>query len=118
MTKFTCLALKKPYVYMSKVNCRVLSSVYEGLPNVLIEALICGCSVVSTDCPSGPQEILNGGKYGHLVLVSDVNGLAESIEKVIRGDERRPPREWVEQFEVDHITNQYLKVFLKVYENR
>ena len=56
-----------PYAFMSKASMLVLSSIYEGLPNVLIEALACGCPIVSTDCPSGPSEILEKGKYGTLV---------------------------------------------------
>jgi glycosyltransferase involved in cell wall biosynthesis len=46
----------------------------------MIEAMGCGCPVVSTDCPSGPQEILQGGRYGTLVQVGDHQAMAEAIE--------------------------------------
>ncbi|KAA9395875.1 glycosyltransferase [Haloarcula sp. CBA1130] len=68
-----------PYRYMSKADTFLLSSRYEGLPTVLIECLSVGCPVVSTDCPSGPREILSDGEYGTLVPVGDVDGLANAV---------------------------------------
>lgn len=68
-----------PYALMSKAAVFVLSSVHEGLPTVLIEAMAVGTPVVSTDCPSGSREILDGGKYGGLVPVGDVEALAQAI---------------------------------------
>ena len=71
--------LPNPLVYMGRARLFVLSSAWEGLPTVLIEALACGCPIVSTDCPSGPAEILDGGHYGRLVPVGDTNALAAAI---------------------------------------
>ena len=68
-----------PLAYMARAGVFVLSSRWEGLGNVLIEALACGCPVVSTDCPSGPAEILEGGEYGRLVAVGDPAALAAAI---------------------------------------
>ncbi len=68
-----------PYAAMRRASLLVLSSRWEGLPTVLIEAMACGCPVVATDCPSGPTEILEGGRYGPLTKVGDVQGLADAI---------------------------------------
>lgn len=68
-----------PLKYMKKAAVFALTSRFEGLGNVLIEALACGCPVVSTDCPSGPAEILDNGKYGKLVPVGDVDAIAKAI---------------------------------------
>jgi glycosyltransferase involved in cell wall biosynthesis len=68
-----------PFAYMASSAIFVLSSLYEGLPTVLIEAIAVGTRVVSTDCPSGPAEILENGRYGKLVGVGDIKGMAEAI---------------------------------------
>jgi glycosyltransferase involved in cell wall biosynthesis len=68
-----------PFAYMARAAAFVLSSTYEGLPGVLIQALACGCPVVSTDCPSGPAEILDGGRFGPLVPVGDDHAMATAI---------------------------------------
>jgi glycosyltransferase involved in cell wall biosynthesis len=74
-----------PFPYMARAAMLVLSSLHEGLAMVVIEALACGCPVVSTDCPSGPAEILEGGRYGALVPVGDVEAMAKAIHAALDG---------------------------------
>jgi glycosyltransferase involved in cell wall biosynthesis len=77
-----------PYRFFSRASVFVLSSYREGLGNVLIEALACGCPVVSTDCPHGPAEILDGGTYGRLVPIGDHESMAAAIVATLDA----PPR--------------------------
>ncbi|MCL6536624.1 MAG: glycosyltransferase [Armatimonadetes bacterium] len=109
-----CVALPgfdpNPFRSMARARVFVLSSIYEGFPNVLVQAMACGCPVVSTDCPSGPSEILNGGAYGHLVSVGDADALAASILKVLQGEARYPPADWMEQFDEFVVCRGYLEV--------
>ena len=80
---------KNPYSYMSRCDVFVLSSNFEGLPNVLIEALQCGCKIVSTDCRHGPNEILGDGEWGTLVPCGDRVALAAAILRSINLDANR-----------------------------
>ena len=68
-----------PFPYMARAAVFVLSSRYEGLPGVLIQAMACGTPVVSTSCPTGPREILENGRYGPLVPVGDASVLGKAI---------------------------------------
>ncbi|AWN14280.1 glycosyltransferase [Salinisphaera sp. LB1] len=72
-----------PYSCMRSASVFVLSSAWEGLSAVLIEAMACGCPVVSTDCPSGSREILDDGRCGPLVPVGDAAALADAISHVL-----------------------------------
>lgn len=73
-----------PYPWMKRARLLVLSSDHEGMPNVLVEALACGTAVVSTDCPSGPREILDGALARWLVPCGDAERLAEAITAALR----------------------------------
>ena len=101
-----------PYAYMAQASLFVLSSRWEGLPGVLIEALCCGTPVISTDCPSGPREILRKEEYGQLVPVGDVPALARAIEKTLARKTPSPPCESWLPFERETTVNQYLKILL------
>ncbi|MFB8787551.1 MAG: glycosyltransferase [Potamolinea sp.] len=72
-----------PYAYMAKAKVLVLSSAWEGFGNVLVEAMSAGTPVVSTDCQSGPAEILANGQYGKLVAVGDRDGMAKAIAQTL-----------------------------------
>jgi glycosyltransferase involved in cell wall biosynthesis len=72
-----------PLKYFARADIFVLSSLVEGLPNVLVEAMMCGCTPVSTDCPTGPREVLQGGRFGYLVAMQDPAALADGIAKAL-----------------------------------
>jgi glycosyltransferase involved in cell wall biosynthesis len=75
--------VENPFAFMARASLFVLSSAWEGSPNVLVEAMACGCPVVSTDCPSGPAEILEDARYGKLVPVGDSEALARAIVELL-----------------------------------
>src|SRR3989338_5718513 len=75
-----------PFKYMKRARVFVLSSLHEGFGNVLVEAMACGTPVISTDCKSGPGEIIENGKSGILVPVSDYQSLSKAIIKVLSDD--------------------------------
>jgi glycosyltransferase involved in cell wall biosynthesis len=103
--------VQNPYAYMSNANAFVLSSRHEGLPTVLIEAMACGCPVISTDCPSGPKEILESGKYGSLVAIGNPVALADAMLKTLEAPVRQDVL--VERgmyFSTDRAVFEYLKL--------
>jgi len=104
---------ENPFAYMNKAAVFALSSKYEGLPGVLIQAMASGCSVVSTDCPSGPDEILEGGKFGALVPVGDADALAEALLCVLKGNGKPPaPPEALAPFQTEHVMDQIVDTLL------
>ncbi len=103
--------VENPYVYLANAALFVLSSDYEGLPTVLIEALAVGRSIISTDCQSGPREILEEGKFGSLVPVGDVDILAERMHFHLQGKFDAPnPESALHAYELDTVTRQYLRL--------
>ena len=75
--------VENPLKYYYSSDIFILSSYVEGLPNVLVEAMMCGCTPVATNCPTGPREVLNDGQYGYLVPVGDIHALASAVIKAI-----------------------------------
>lgn len=98
-----------PYAYMSRASAFVLSSRWEGLPTVLIEALACGCRVVATDCPSGAKEILAAGVYGTLVSVGDVVEMSQAMQQMLDNPTNRDQLiQRAMDFTIDRVVPEYL----------
>jgi glycosyltransferase involved in cell wall biosynthesis len=99
-----------PFAFMAQADLFVLSSAWEGSPNVLIQALSVGCPVVATDCPEGPYEILKGGSVAPLVEIGDVEAMARAIIKML---EAPPSRETMQTaanpFEVGRCVQAYME---------
>ena len=75
--------VENPLKYFSRANVFALSSHVEGMPNVLIEAMMAGCTPVATDCKTGPREVLENGRYGYLVKVKDPDSLCRGLIKAL-----------------------------------
>lgn len=101
---------RNPFAWMRMASAFVLSSRFEGLPNVLIQAMACGTPVVSTDCPSGPHEILEGGRWGRLVPVGDPAALAGSIIATLDDPTPRAAKARASYFSADRAIDSYLKI--------
>jgi glycosyltransferase involved in cell wall biosynthesis len=99
-----------PFPYMKGAGLFVLSSRWEGLPNVLIQALAVGAPAVATDCPSGPREILDGGRYGRLAPVDDEAALARAMEEELDHRSERPGEDWRRRYALAAVTDAYLEV--------
>ena len=103
--------VENPYAYMARANVFVLSSIYEGFGNVVAEAIAAGTPVVSTDCESGPAEILNKGQYGELVPVGDHEAMACAIIATLNQPmDTQVLKVRSQAFTIDCIVRQYLDV--------
>jgi glycosyltransferase involved in cell wall biosynthesis len=105
-----------PYKYIAKAALLVLSSSWEGFGNVLVEAMACGTAVISTRCPSGPEEIIADGVNGLLVPVQDENALAQSTIRVLKDIKLRMSliaggTKRAMEFDIKKIVAEYEQVF-------
>lgn len=104
---------ENPFAALARADLYVMSSRYEGLPGALIQALACGCRIVSTDCPSGPAEILDHGRYGLLTPVGDVEALARAMQTALATPPDPPrQRERAAFFSVPRAVDAYLDLLL------
>jgi len=112
-----------PYKYIAHADLFVMSSLWEGLPGVLLEALACEVPIVSTDCKTGPREILQDGKYGELVSIKDSEALAEKIIYLLEHPETRKEysqkgRERVGGFDAQKISKEYESFFREIFDDQ
>lgn len=106
-----------PYSYMKNAEAFILSSQWEGFGHVLVEAMACECPVISTDCDFGPNEILDRGRYGKLVVVNDMNLMSEVINTVITLEEKKrseviqKAKDRAQDFSTEKIVRAYVHLF-------
>jgi glycosyltransferase involved in cell wall biosynthesis len=106
-----CGFVANPYAYMAKASVVVLSSAWEGFGNILVEAMFAGTPVVSTNCESGPTEILDRGKYGKIVNVGDSEAMATAIlETLSSPKESELLRSRANQFSLEAALDRYQKL--------
>jgi glycosyltransferase involved in cell wall biosynthesis len=100
-----------PHAWVARASVFVLASAWEGFSNVLAEALACGCSIVSSDCPSGPAELLGGGRFGALVEPGNADALAEAVLTALDVEpDRELLRARAAEFGLQGATDGYLAV--------
>jgi glycosyltransferase involved in cell wall biosynthesis len=110
---------RNPYALLAHSDVFVLSSQYEGLPMAILEAMACGIPIISTDCRSGPKEILQSGQCGILVPVNNETALADAITRLLKDREQREEfskrgKERMKDFAINEIVRQYENVICEV----
>ena len=100
-----------PYAWLARASLFVLSSAWEGSPNALTEALALGVPAVATDCPSGPREILDGGRVAPLVPVADWEALARAMAATL---EAPPPAETLREAVAEYTQEASARAYLRV----
>jgi glycosyltransferase involved in cell wall biosynthesis len=110
--------VQNPFAYLTKAAVFVFSSLWEGLPTVLIEALALNAPIVATDCDCGPREILQAGRYGRLVPVGDAEAMARALEAALSEPRLQVPAEYIRQFTLEAAIDNYLKLFDDIAEKK
>lgn len=102
--------LSNPHACVARCDGLVMSSLWEGFGNVLVEALTVGTPIASTDCPSGPKEILEDGKWGYLAKPGDAQSIADAIAGLIDAPKPTPPVSVLEKYGLRAATESYIAV--------
>ena len=102
-----------PFPFLAAADLFVLSSAWEGSPNALTQAMALGTPVVATDCPSGPAELLAGGRFGPLVAIGDVEGLARAMAATLA---HPPPPQVLQQAVAEYNQPESARRYLRVLE--
>lgn len=104
-----------PYAFMKHASCFVLSSTFEGFGNVIVEALAMGCRVVSTNCPTGPVEILQGGEFGQMVPVGEIEAMAATVLHILDATQYSTTSEslsaHLRKYQVQSVAKDYVCLF-------
>lgn len=103
-----------PFGWMASCSVYVMSSRYEGFPNSLVQAMACGARVVSTDCPTGPDEILESGRWGRLVPVGDVGALSRALTTAMDDQSPQICSKRINDFQPLQVISNYLSILMQL----
>lgn len=102
-----------PYAYMSRADVFVLPSLWEGFPNVLVEAMACNTSVIATDCPGGTSEILENGMWGILVKNNNIDDLSKAIQRGLMTSQPILPIDRVASFSPEKVVDEFIELMIE-----
>jgi len=109
--------VKDPYPYLKSADVFVMSSSYEGGPSSMLQAMACGCKIVSTDAPYGPAEFLENGQQGRLVPVGDATAFANAVLSSLNEPLNHASRAHsMRRFDPQYIVGEYLNYLYEIYQ--